>query len=161
MTAQASLFPESQAEFVERLDSQILALLMGHPGGPLALSLDEGEKAVLRAIRYHRGLDAAINIREIQQQSKLDVRSIKGIIRTLRISFRLPIGSSKHGTEGGYYLILTEADRAAWVKEVFDQVRAEVAVVRAAAGHQAGLELLGQLHMQMQQENEAEATHAG
>jgi hypothetical protein len=36
-----------------------------------------------------------------------------------------------------------------------------VAVVRAAAGHQAGLELLGQLHMQMQQENEAEATHAG
>jgi hypothetical protein len=142
------------------LDAEILQLIVGYPGGRFNLSLGEDEKAVLRAIRYCRGIVNAINIRQIQAHIDRDVRVIKKAVRTLRMDYRIPIGSSKHGTDGGYYLIVTEADRAAWVKDVLDQVRAELAVLRAAAGHQAGLELLGQLHMEAMNEQKAEAEHA-
>lgn len=161
MSTQPSLFPQTEMEMVQRLDSEICNLLFGRRGGPLELTLDQGEIAVLRAIRFCRGLNKAINLREIQRLSGLDVRSIKGIVRVLRINFRLPIGSCKHSTEGGYYLMITDADRAAWAKDVLDQVRAELAVLRAAAGHKAGLELLGQLHMEAVEAAHAEEEHAG
>jgi hypothetical protein len=148
MSAQPFLFPETPEIFVARLDSEILALLMGQAGGPLSLELEDNEKAVLRTIRFCRGIANAINIRDIQARTHLGARSIKEAVRTLRMSFRLPIGSSKSGTDGGYYLILTDSDRAVWVKTVIDQVRAELAVVRAAAGRQATLELVGQLHLE-------------
>ncbi len=103
---------------------------------------------MLRAIRYMRGLANTIPISELQQTTKLSARQIKEVVRNLRISFRLPIGSSKRSGAGGYYLIVSAADRAAWVNDVLNQVRAELAVLRAAAGPQATLELLGQLHME-------------
>ena len=159
-TSQPSLFPESQEAAIARLDSEIRDLLFGHSGGPLGLKLDQGEIAVLRAIRQSRGLANAVNLREIQRLSGLDVRSIKGIVRVLRMNFRLPIGSCKHATDGGYYLMITDADRAAWAKDVLDQVRAELGVLRAAAGHRAGLELLGQLHMEAVDAAHAEESHA-
>jgi meiotically up-regulated gene 157 (Mug157) protein len=65
------------------------------------------------------------------------------------MNYRLPIGSSKHGTDGGYFLMITGEDRAIWVKDVLDQVRAELAVLHAAAGQQATLELLGQLQIEV------------
>jgi hypothetical protein len=101
----------------------------------------------------------AVNISEIQERAKLSARTIKGAVRSLRINFHLPIASWKHSTDGGYYLIVDDADRAAWVKDVTDQVRAEVAVLRAAAGPKAGLELLGQLQIELTADSE-EATHA-
>ncbi len=148
-TAQPNLFPESTAEIAARIDSEILALLLGTSGGPLGLTLEEREKAVLRAIRYMRGQANTITIAEISKLTKLNAREIKLAVRTLRINFHLPIGSSKNGAEGGYFLMLTEADRAVWAKDVLDQVRAELAVLRAGAGQQATLELLGQLHMEV------------
>jgi hypothetical protein len=149
-----SLFPESQEMRLQRLDAEILHLLMGHAGGTLRFPLDDSEKAVLQCLRYRRGLANAMTIREIQLRTKMEPRSIKQAVRTLRLNFCLPIASWKHADRGGYYLIVDEADRAAWVKDVLDQVRAEVAVLRAAAGRQAGLELLGQLHMEMEQDTE-------
>jgi hypothetical protein len=149
MSAQLSMFAESHEEAVSRLDQTILNLLLGYPGGPLGLSPEDDDKAVLRAIRYQRGLANTISIHELQTLTRLSARQIKKTVRGLRMNFHLPIGSSKSGTDGGYYLILTEADRAAWVKEVLDQVRAELAVMRAAAGQQATLELLGQLSMEV------------
>lgn len=148
MSTQPSLFPESREVAIARLDSEILMLLMGHAGGSLGIDLDVAEKNVLRAIRYMRGLSSTIPISELQRITKLSARQIKEVVRTLRMNFHLPIGSSKRSGTGGYYLIVTAADRAAWVKDVLDQVRAELAVVRAAAGPQATLELLGQLHME-------------
>jgi len=148
LNTQTLPFPESQEIRIARIDALISALLMGTSGGPLSLSLEEPEKAVLRAVRYMRGLANAMPIREIQQRTSLDARQIKQAVRTLRMSFHLPIGSSKRGAEGGYYIIVTDDDCKAWTKDVLDQVRGELAVLRAAAGHQAGLELLGQLHME-------------
>lgn len=149
MSTQPSLFPESPEAAIQRLDSILLNLLLGHPGGTIGLSLEEDERDVLRAIRYMRGRANAITIGEIQAITKLSPRLIKKAVRTLRMEYQLPIGSSKHGTEGGYFLMITEADRLVWVKDVLDQVQAELAVLRAAAGQQATLELLGQLHLEV------------
>ena len=146
---QTSLFAEPQETAIARLDSTILALIMGYSGGPLGLKIEEREKCVLRAIRYRRGQANAITIAELSQQIRLDARAIKSAIRALRINFHLPIGSSKNGTEGGYFLMITEDDRAVWAKDVLDQVRAEIAVLRAGAGQHATLELLGQLQLEV------------
>lgn len=147
---QASLFPETQEMAIARLDSQILDLMLGHNGGPLGLTLEEDEKSVLRAIRYMRGVRNAITIAELQKITNLSPREIKKSVRTLRMSFQLPIGSSKHSEHGGYFLIISAEDRSVWVGDVLDQVRAELAVLRAAAGPQATLELLGQLRAEVQ-----------
>jgi hypothetical protein len=155
MTEQASLFPESQDDRIRRLDASILHLITGGAGGSLGFTLRDEDKAVLKCIRYHRGLKNAINISEIAAQTELNVRTIKGAVRTLRLNFRLPIASSKHGSDGGYYLIVTEEDRGAWVRQALEQIRGELAVLRAVAGHHAGLELLGQLHMELTEEKEA------
>jgi hypothetical protein len=150
VSVQESLFPASPEEQAAKLDAVILNLLMGHPGGPFNQALEPVERNVLRTIRFKRGIKQAISIRDIQQQVEVDARSIKQAVRTLRINFRLPIGSTKHATDGGYFLMLTAEDRAAWAKEVLDQVRAELGVLRAAAGDQVSLELLGQLRIEME-----------
>ena len=149
MSTQPSLFPESREEAIARLDSIIQDLVLGYSGGPLNLTLQDHEKAVLRAIRYMRGLDNAISISEVQKITHLDPRSIKEAVRTLRMSFHLPIGSSKHSTKGGYFLMVSDADRAVWRGDVTDQIRAEVEVLRAADGHSGALEVLGQLQMEL------------
>lgn len=155
---QTSLFPESVETRKRRIDDLILHLICGGTGGPLNLSLEADEKSVLECLRFKRGLKDAITIHEIQLRTELDPRTIKQSVRTLRLNFHLPIGSWKNAQRGGYFLIVDEEDRAAWVKDVLDQVRAEIGVLKAAAGRQASLELLGQLQIEVAQEEEA---HAG
>ncbi len=155
MSTQLSLLPESEEMRIQRLDGEILNLLCGGHGGPLRLELDPDEKAVLDCLRYRRGIKNAMTIREIHERTKLDPRAVKQAVRALRLNFRLPIASWKNADRGGYYLICDAADRAAWVKDVTDQVRAELAVLHAAAGRQAGLELLGQLQLEVRQEMES------
>lgn len=152
---QPSLFPESTEQRVKRLDGEILHLLTGGIGGPLALSLSDDEKKVLHQIRFHRGHANAVSIREIEQATGLIPRFIKLIVRSLRVQFRLPIMSSKHASQGGYFLMITPEDRAIWIKDVTDQIRAEAAVVRAAAGPRAALDMFGQLYFEAQQAEEA------
>jgi hypothetical protein len=148
----ASLFPESVDMRKQRLGAEMDHLLLRRPGGPLKIPLEDSEKAVLDCLRYRYGIRNAMTIREIQLRTQLDPRTIKQSVRTLRINFRMPIGSWKHADKGGYFIILDDEDRSAWVKDVLDQVRAEVGVLKAAAGRQAGLELLGQLQIEIEQE---------
>jgi DNA-binding IscR family transcriptional regulator len=147
---QPSLFPESQEQRVQRLDAEILHLVMGGSGGPLSLTLGDAEKAVLRHIRFHRGFSNAVSIRDIAERTKLSPRSIKEAVRSLRIQFHLPVMSSKHAGQGGYFLMMTSEDLKVWVKDVTDQIRAEAEVVRAVGGNHAALEMLGQLHLEAQ-----------
>ncbi len=146
---QQSLFLEPQELLVARCDAEICALLLGYAGGPRGLTLDDQEKAVLRRLRYRRGVINAINIRDLEQATGIGPRSLKEIVRNLRMNFRVPIGSSKNAAKGGYFIIVSNDDRAIWINDVLSQIRAEVAVLRAAAGHQAGLELLGQLMIEL------------
>jgi hypothetical protein len=161
---QAFLFPESHETQIDmeirRLDADILCLLVGRAGGPLGLTLGQDEKAVLEMIRYRRGAKNAIPLRDIQQRTKLDVRTIKQAVRTLRMDFHLPIGSSKSSESGGYYLMITADDRAIWRKDVLDQVRAQIDVLRAANGRQAALEALGQLCEELLSQADKEASNA-
>lgn len=154
MSTTPSLFPEPPEQQAHRIDATIAGLIYGQQGGPLGLRLADDEKAVLEMIRYRRGAANAVNLRDIQKRTGLDVRTIKQAVRTLRLNFHLPIGSSKQSETGGYYLMLTAEDRAIWRKDVLDQVRAQVNVLRAADGHQAALEALGQLRAELLSETE-------
>lgn len=148
---QDSLFPEPTILVTARIDNEIALLLLGHPGGTLNVPLEHNEREVLRLLRYRRGIANAMPIRELQEKTGMGPREIKQAVRTLRLSFRLPIGSSKNAAGGGYYVMLTPEDRAAWRKNVTDQIRAEVEVLRAADGDHAALEVLGQLALEVRQ----------
>lgn len=143
-----SLFPVPQETLVARIDAEIASLLLGYAGGPRGLTLGDEEKKVLARLRFRRGLAKAINIRELQEGTGIGPRSLKEIVRNLRLNFRLPIGSSKRGSEGGYYVMVTAEDEAIWVNDVLSQVRAEVEVLRAAVRKRESLERIGQLAME-------------
>lgn len=145
------LFPETERSIAERVDAEILMLLTGHGGGPLGMALSDDEKTVLRMLRYMRGLNNTISIREIQQKTHFSPRQIKDIVRGLRLNFALPIGSSKSSLGGGYYIMITQQDVAAWGNDLFGQVRAEIAAFHAAAGPKFTAELLAQLSMEVRQ----------
>lgn len=152
---QQSLFPESIDERQKRIDVEIESLLYGNAGGPLHLRLSDDERRVLRAIRYRRGAANAISIAEMRDAMNrtsagaLGDREIKNIVRTLRLQFHLPIGSSKRGSAGGYFVMLTGEDHAILRAQVIDQVRAELEVLKAVDGPHAALELLGQLQLEV------------
>lgn len=155
MSTQPSLFTEPRELRIQAIDNDILALLSGRSGGPLGLRLSDDERAVLTMIRYRRGADNAIKLADIHERTKLNVRTIKEAVRTLRMNFHLPIGSSKRAETGGYYLMLSAEDRAIWSRDVLDQVRAQLEVLRAANGRQAALEALGQLRTELEAGTEA------
>lgn len=144
----ASLFPPSETDRVLRIDQAIASLLAGTHGGPLGLCLAPEEKSVLGMLRFRRGVANALGIRDIAERLKLTDRQVKSIVRTLRVHFGLPIGSSKNGVTGGYFLIITPDDLAVAVKGPLDQIRAEAEVLRAIAGGRAAAELLGQLTLE-------------
>jgi hypothetical protein len=151
-----SLFPDlapSAEEMVKAIDLKIEKLLYNAAQGNSGSILTKEERYVLRRIRYRRGSANAITIDEIQDQidvciKQLTARQVKQIVRTLRLDYHLPIGSSKSAT-GGYFLMISHADRAIYHAQVLDQVRAELEVFRAVDGHDAALELLGQLRLEV------------
>jgi hypothetical protein len=154
--SELSLFPDldpSVEQRVRLLDQEISLLLCGLPGGPLRMTLSEDEKQVLSAIRYHRGSARAITIQKIREMypkcADLTDRTIKEAVRTLRVQFHLPVGSSKHGRDGGYFLMFTPEDYSILHRQVLDQVRAELEVLKAVDGPRAALELLGQLQLEV------------
>jgi hypothetical protein len=158
-----SLFPEPKQtveERIQRIDGEILQLLCGKPGGHLGLTLTDNQKRVLGLVRYRRGSARAMTIREMQMtiksqekqqfSSRLTDREIKQAVRALRMEFHVPVGSSKHGSDGGYFIMVSDEDHGILRGQILDQVRAELAVLRAVDGPQATLELLGQLQLEAQ-----------
>lgn len=141
MSAQPSLFPETAEERIQRIDGEILALLMGKPGGQFGAVLGEAERAVLPHIRYHRGAKNAITIREIKECTGLNERVIKDAVRKLRLDFRMPIGANR-GDGGGYYLVVTREDLELFKTQYLGQIRQEFDVYRAIIGEQADMELI-------------------
>lgn len=148
-----SLFPDAELtkqQRAEQLDQQIVALICGQAGGPYGIHLSADESAALRIIRFHRGVENAISIRTLRERLRKSDRDIKKIVRNLRVSFHLPIGSSKDSTDGGYFLILTPEDQRVFDASFLDQVRAQVQAHRCAAGPQRTRELLGQLLLEVE-----------
>jgi|SRR6185437_2067544 len=133
----------------DAVDQQIVELLHGLRNGPLGEHLDSAEMAVLRLIRYRRGVANAISIREIQEKLDLGEREIKQIVRTLRIDFRLPIGSSKNGSTGGYFIIASIEDQAVAVAGPLAQIRAEAEILKVLTNPERTRELLGQIQLEV------------
>ncbi len=131
----------------EYIDSQTRALVFGGSDHGLSLTIDE--KQVLTCIRFRRGAENAISIREITKSTGLEPREVKNIVRTLRCNFHLPIGSSKHAIKGGYFIILTQQDQAIFDSDFLGQIRAQVDAHRAVSGPHRTRELLGQLQMEI------------
>ena len=150
MTEQ-SLFPENIDERIERLDAEILSLLIGKPGGPQGLTLSDSEKQVLRVVRFCRGAARAVTIKDMRAFMDCDLteREIKQAVRTLRINFGVHIGSSKMGSGGGYFLMITNEDRAILNAQIMGQIRAEFDVLKAMNKPHEVLELLGQLQLEI------------
>lgn len=132
------------------IDQQIADLLHGDPSYPSGHFLAPPETAVLRAIRYRRGAGNPIGIRELVSRLKITEREIKQIVRTLRVDFRLSIGSSKSATNGGYFLIVSIADQEIAARSPLDQIRAEVEVLKLLTSAERTRELLGQISLEVQ-----------
>ena len=140
-----SLFANLPEERAAALDQRIHDLLIGKPGGRFGSSLNDKEKAVLRGIRYHRSSAQPVTIRELIQKTKLDARAIKNAVRSLRLSYDIPVGASRDGEEGGYFLMLNREDLDLFLASALRQIQGELQVVRAVGGSSAAQELLGQL----------------
>lgn len=141
---------QPEAAAASEMDQRIAELLHGMPGGPSQLYLDSAECAVLRALRFHRGAANAISIRELTSRLKIAEREIKQIVRTLRVSFRLPIGSSKSATAGGYFVIVSIEDQEIAAQGPLAQIRAEAEVLRVITSPERTRELLGQIQLEAQ-----------
>lgn len=145
--SQPGLFPETPEMRIQRVDQEILWLLMGKPGGPFQQTLDDAGRAVLAQIRYRRGQRNAITIREIGEATQLTPRAIKDAVRTLRLSFRLPIAASKDGAAGGYFLWTTREESRAFKAHILNQVRAELEVLHAVIDEEDALDIPAQLRI--------------
>ena len=142
---QLALLPETPEERAERIDAEILTLLMGKPGLRFGEELGPKERVVLSAIRYHRGHANAIKIDQIQAAAHISSRAIKGAVRQLRMGFGIPIGSWKHSERGGYFICISAEDIAIWKRDLRAQFQAELAVFRAAVSEEDALDLAKEL----------------
>ena len=145
----APLF-QDDASAALAVDQQIAEILHGMPGGPRGLYLDSAETAVLRAIRFHRGAANPIGIRELVTRLKISEREVKQIVRTLRVDFRLPIGSSKSATNGGYFIIASIADQETAIQGPLAQIRAEAEILKVLTSPARTRELLGQIQLEVE-----------
>jgi len=146
---QPGLFPETEAERVQRIDAEILALLMGKPGGKFGETLKPKENAVLSAVRFRRGHANTVTIREISRQTGLGERAVKDAAQSLRLSFRVPIAASKLGLRGGYFIAITEQDLNIMIANIRDQVRTEIDVMKVFIGERAALDIIDALRAGM------------
>lgn len=140
-----TLFANEPAERAQAIDQRIVDLLYGGSGDLFGVCLDASQRAVLKAIRFHRGSSNPITIRDLREKTDLSERDVKDCIRALRLQFGLSIGASRNGASGGYFLILSDGDMALFKGSALRQVLSELEVVRAVCGDEAAKELLGQL----------------
>lgn len=136
---------QPRADF--QADREIMALISGHGTGRFGEHLSAEESAVLKIVRFHTSSANPITIRALRERTKLSERQIKDCVRTLRLNFRVAIGSSRNGERGGYFLILTPEDMSIFLSSAMRQIQAELEVVRAIAGPERVAELLGQISL--------------
>lgn len=137
----------ARAERAEQLDQTLVALIYGQRAGMYGADLSGEQRLVLKSLRYHTSSANPITIRELREKTGLSEREVKDCVRTLRLTFRVPVGSSRNGERGGYFLILTDEDLALFLSGALRQIQAELEVVRAVAGPDRVAELLGQLSL--------------
>ena len=131
----------------QRHDAQLDLLL--HQGlGALQPTIEQ--KTVLASLRFHKGAQNAIKIKDLTLATRLSDRAIKAAVNALRLDFGVLIGSSKSATTGGYYLILTDEERQASAELPADEIRERAAWLRVLKGKHYVLDLLGQVQIDIE-----------
>jgi hypothetical protein len=143
---QSALFetrtPEQIAE--ERrgcLDEQVANLLLGKT--PFCIT--EHQRRLLHILAKRYGRDRAISIGELKQRLEISERAIKDMVRSLVTDFFLPVGASRNGSDGGYYLVMTAEEARSTAQPYIDEALKLLKRASVLVGHRAILELRGQL----------------
>jgi len=99
--------------------------------GPLPLTARQHR--LLECLRGRQGRLQAIGLSELTQTLGADARSIKGDVRDLVCTFRLPIVSSRDSEDGGYFFATTADERVSGTADYVKEIRAlaeRTAVIR-------------------------------
>ncbi|QNI34502.1 hypothetical protein H7849_11765 [Alloacidobacterium dinghuense] len=152
---QNSLFetrtPEQLMQEREDLvDQQVLNLLCGRTQFPVT----EQQRHILELLRYRRGRSKAIKISEISSRLNLSARFVKDMVRSLVVDFKLQIGASRDGADGGYYLVMSDEEALDTARPYIEEGIAMFKRAQVFVGTRAILELRGQLSIE-------EETHSG
>ena len=108
------------------------------------------QRALLYKLEYHIGREKAVSVGELAERLKQTPRSVKEIVRELRMQpFRVPIGSSRDQKEGGYFLCATVEERLETAEQYSRQAFSELKVWRDLLEPHELAERLGQLQLQL------------
>jgi len=143
---QAALFETRTPELIAQerrahLDDQITRLLLGES----QFRITEQQRRLLHILSKRYGRDRAIRISEIRQRLEISERTIKDLVRSLVTDFRLPVGASRDGVDGGYYLVMTPEEARSTAQPYIDEALKLLDRARVLVGDRAILELRGQL----------------
>jgi hypothetical protein len=137
-------------EAVASNERRIHEVLLGH--GPWELT--ERQRTILECLRGRQGRLLAMSINDLVDKLGVDPRAIKGDVRELVVSFRLPIVASRDADDGGYFFAVTAEERisgtAHYLNEAVKLIR-RAAIIRTETDMQT---LLGQVALDLNQSEE-------
>lgn len=114
------------------------------------------QRALLRVLQMHVGRDRAVSVGELAEQLKSTPREVKGLVRDLRMRpFRVPIGSSRSQSDGGYFLCATAEERVQTARQYSQQALSELKVRRDLLEPHELAEEMGQIQLQLQEGTDA------
>jgi len=106
---------------------------------------------VWRVVHRHRGRDSAILARDIASVTGISERTVRKIIRSLRLEFHKPIGSNT-GSPAGYYLAVT-LEELQDVAETWIDFGVRALIMARRLVKYAPDDFLNQVAMKLEQEN--------
>ena len=120
---------EIRREAVADNERRVHEALMGN--SPLPLT--NRQRRLLEYLRGKQGRLQAITIGELAEKLGADPRTIKGDVRDLVCTHRLPIVSSRDSEDGGYFFATTAEERISGTADYVKEIRAlaeRTAVIR-------------------------------
>jgi predicted ArsR family transcriptional regulator len=116
--------------------------------------ITDEQRALLRILSGHKGAAFAITIAELLKLSSLshlDARAIKLAARGLVVDYGLPVVGMRRPPYG-YYLAITPDELAEAIRPLIGEIKQIARRVRALQGSDYVREMLGQIPIQLDQE---------
>lgn len=106
------------------------------------------ELLIAAEIFQAKGYGKPVPIARLKQDTKLDERSIKGVVAQLRDEFKMPIGARRE-QPSGYFWIVTEADQEEATRAYRAQVLSMCRTLRILDSPRRRSELAGQVELEL------------
>ncbi len=108
---------------------------------------------LLRDLRAHQGASRAVPLTTLAETLHLGVRTIKDLVRDLRLNFGVLICSSREGDAGGYWIAATDIEVEEAMRPLFNQAISELRVVHAMRrGSRTIDETLSQIRLELEKD---------